>query len=184
MARLFFLFITVPLFELWLLITIGEHLGATPTIAIVFVTGLLGIALLKQQGRRVLATARERLQQGRVPGQQIAEGLLLFASGAFLMTPGVLTDLTGLALLLPPVRAWAGRRLIAWFKKNARPMPGPTGFTVGADPFGSPIFKADARVLSPEEVAARERERAAGQAAPQLGNGSGEDPTGSSEDMR
>ncbi len=173
MAKWLFLFIVVPLFELWLLISIGEQLGATTTIAIVFVTGMLGIALVKQQGRRVLANARERLQQGKVPGQQIAEGLLLFASGAFLMTPGVVTDLTGLALLIPSVRAWAGRRLIAWFKKNARPMPGPQGFRVGADAFGAPIFEADARVLSPEELAERERTREAGRAAPQLEAGDG-----------
>ncbi len=152
----FLLFFVLPLVELWLLITIGEHLGATPTVALVLVTGLAGVTLVKRQGRATLQTLQQRLARGEVPSQQIAEGALLLFSGAFLMTPGVITDATGLLLLVPPLRAWCAKRLVGHFGKHVKHVR--MAPPVGADGFG-PIYQADARVLTPEEVAARDEQR-------------------------
>ncbi len=110
--RLLLLFTTVPLIELALLVEIGKRVGLAATIALVLTTGVLGAWLAKREGLRTLARLRRELQQGRMPAEPLLDGLMILVAGAVLLTPGLLTDLFGFTLLIPPARA-AVRRLVA-----------------------------------------------------------------------
>ncbi|PRQ02625.1 FxsA family protein [Enhygromyxa salina] len=104
LGRLFLLFTLVPLVELYLLVTLGGLMGAGPTIALVAVTGLLGSWLARREGRKAIASYREALSKGQLPEDGIVSGLLILAGGVMLITPGILTDVFGLAMMVPPVR--------------------------------------------------------------------------------
>lgn len=95
------LFIVMPIVEMWLLITIGSYIGALSTIALVLLTALMGIGLLREQGVSTLWRGREKLQQGKIPAQEMMEGIVLAVSGALLLTPGFVTDTIGFLGLLP-----------------------------------------------------------------------------------
>jgi UPF0716 protein FxsA len=114
-GRLALLFVLVPVVELMLLIRMGQWLGFWPTVAFVVVTGWAGATLARLEGLRVLARFQQELAMGRIPGQAILDGAAVLMGGAFLLAPGVLTDLTGLALLFPPTRRiiqrWVRKRL-------------------------------------------------------------------------
>ncbi len=121
--RLFCAFVLVPLLELALLIRLGTLVGAWPTLALVVGTGLLGAALARREGTRALLALRRDLAEGRLPAQSLVAGASVLVGGAFLLTPGVLTDLAGLFLLLPVTRRlvfrWARRRMEAGIATGA-----------------------------------------------------------------
>lgn len=105
MLKFLLLFTIVPLVELWLLIEIGRLWGALPTVLMVGATGFLGVILLKAQGVMVLYRMREEINKGVMPSGSIFEGILLLLGGAFLVTPGLITDLVGFSFLIPITRA-------------------------------------------------------------------------------
>lgn len=111
LGRLLLLFIVVPLVELMLLIRLGEAIGLLPTIGIVIATGAAGAALARGQGVRVLFRIRQDLEMGRMPVGEMIDGLLILVAGALLLTPGLLTDIAGLAVLLPGPRGFLKRRI-------------------------------------------------------------------------
>lgn len=102
--RLLILFITVPLLELSIFLQLGTKIGIPTTIAIVIITGFLGAWLTKNQGVKVLLRYQEAIQSGKIPHQELIDGLLILVAGAVLLTPGFLTDAIGFSLLIPPVR--------------------------------------------------------------------------------
>ena len=111
------LFIVVPLAELYVILKVGDAIGAVWTIALLAADSLLGALLLRTQGRSVWRRFNEALAAGRMPHREVVDGVLVVFGGAFLITPGFLTDIVGLLLLLPPTRsviagwsrdAWAG----------------------------------------------------------------------------
>jgi UPF0716 protein FxsA len=104
MARILLLFTLVPLLELALLIEIGRRIGTIATLALILITGVLGAFLARRQGLAVLQRVRSELHQGRLPGQPIADGVLILLAGAMLITPGILTDALGFACLIPATR--------------------------------------------------------------------------------
>lgn len=104
MFRLAVLFLVVPLVELALLIQIGERVGLLPTIALVVVTGVVGGLLARHQGLSTWRKFNNRLAGGKLPGQELADGVIILVAGALLITPGLLTDLAGLCGLLPFTR--------------------------------------------------------------------------------
>jgi UPF0716 protein FxsA len=106
LARLGLLFVLVPLLELILLVRLGDVIGLWPTLGLVVFTGVTGAALARAEGLRVLFQFQRELAQGRLPGQALQDAIAVLVGGAFLLTPGVLTDLAGFALLLPPTRRW------------------------------------------------------------------------------
>ena len=114
MPFLVLLFILVPTLELVLLIRLGSIVGLLPTVAIVFITAALGASLLRREGFSTLMKARERLDSGQVPANELVEGGLLVMSGAFLLTPGFITDSVGFACLVPSLR----RRMAAAILKR------------------------------------------------------------------
>lgn len=104
------LFILVPLAELAILIKLGEIIGVGATILLVISTAVLGVSLLKRQGLAALARARSSMDAGEFPIESVIDGVCLLVAGAFLLTPGLLTDTIGFLLLVPAFR----RRLAHW----------------------------------------------------------------------
>ena len=104
MRYLFLIFVITPVVEMWLLITVGNHLGALPTIGLVLLTAFIGINLLRAQGFETLWRGRRKFEEGQLPAQEIAEGIILAVCGALLLTPGFVTDVIGFAGLVPPIR--------------------------------------------------------------------------------
>jgi UPF0716 protein FxsA len=104
LLRLLLLFTLVPFLELILLLWIAEQTNWIFTVALVIFTGVLGAALARHEGLRCLREVRQRLNRGEVPAGSLVDALLIFIAGALLVTPGVLTDLAGFSLLVPPVR--------------------------------------------------------------------------------
>ena len=99
------LFIVVPIAELYVLIQIGQAIGVLPTIALLILDSVLGAALMRAQGRAAWMRFNRALAEGRVPGREVMDGALVIFGGALLLTPGFLSDILGLILLLPPTRA-------------------------------------------------------------------------------
>ena len=98
-------FIVVPIAELYVLIQIGQAIGILPTIALLILDSILGAALMRSQGRAAWMRFNGALAEGRVPGREVLDGALVIFGGALLLTPGFLSDILGLILLLPPTRA-------------------------------------------------------------------------------
>lgn len=95
----------IPLADAALLVVVADSLGWPATVALVVLTGLLGTLLVRAEGRHTLRTASEKLQRGEPPADELLDGALLVAAGAFLLTPGLVTDALGFLLALPPTRA-------------------------------------------------------------------------------
>jgi UPF0716 protein FxsA len=106
------LFIVVPLAELYVILKVGDAIGALWTILLLAADSVLGSLLLRAQGRSVWRRFNETMAAGRVPHRELIDGVLIVFGGAFLITPGFLTDIVGLLLLLPPTRSVI-RRVVA-----------------------------------------------------------------------
>jgi UPF0716 protein FxsA len=117
LLRLVILFVGLPLLELVILIQLGRWMGLWPTIGLVVITGIVGASLAKAQGLGAWLRIRGELQDGRVPVNDLMDGLLILIGGVVLLTPGLLTDLFGLSLLLPDVRRRARRFLRRRFER-------------------------------------------------------------------
>lgn len=105
MPLLFVLFIVAPLVELYVIIQVGQSLGALNTIGLLVLDSVLGAVLMRSQGRSVWRRFNAALQAGKPPTREILDGALVIFGGALLLTPGFLTDILGLLLLAPPSRA-------------------------------------------------------------------------------
>jgi UPF0716 protein FxsA len=112
MPLLILVFIVVPIAELYVIFKVGDSIGWLPTLAILVADSLLGTWLLKSQGKAVWQRFQQTMQAGRVPHREVFDGVLVIFGGAFLITPGFLTDIVGVLLLLPPTRAVFRRWLI------------------------------------------------------------------------
>lgn len=106
------LFIAVPVIEIGVFIQVGGLIGLWPTLAIVILTAVAGTALLRQQGLSVMGRAQESLNRGEMPLREVFDGACLLLAGALLLTPGFVTDATGLMLFLPPVRDALRRTIV------------------------------------------------------------------------
>jgi UPF0716 protein FxsA len=118
-ALLFLLFLVVPFAELYVLIKVGQVIGALPTIGLLIAVSVIGAWLVKREGFATLARARERIDAGQVPGREIVDGVLILFAGALLVSPGFLTDVVGVLLLLPPVRATLRGTTVRWLARRA-----------------------------------------------------------------
>jgi UPF0716 protein FxsA len=106
------LFLLVPLAELYVIYQVGDAIGVVWTLLLLAADSLLGSLLLRSQGRAVWRRFNDNLAQGRMPHREVLDGVLVIFGGAFLITPGFLTDIVGLTLLLPPSRAVIRRFLV------------------------------------------------------------------------
>jgi UPF0716 protein FxsA len=111
MALLVLLFIVVPIAEIYVIIKVGQAIGALWTIALLIADSLIGARLLAWQGRTAWRRLREAIAAGRMPHKELIDGAMVVVGGALLLTPGFITDVLGAVLLIPPTRA-AIRRLL------------------------------------------------------------------------
>ena len=111
-AVLLLLFVVVPLVELYVIIQVGQAIGAVPTIALVLAVSVLGSMLMRSQGRAAWRRFQAAVAEGRTPAREVLDGVLVIFGGAFLLTPGFVTDVVGVVLLLPPTRALVRRGLV------------------------------------------------------------------------
>ena len=109
------LFIVVPIAELAVLIQVGQAIGVWWTIALLVADAILGSMLARSQGRAVWRRFNEALQAGRAPAREVMDGALVLFGGALLLTPGFLSDILGIVLLLPPTRALVRAILVRRF---------------------------------------------------------------------
>lgn len=129
-------FVVMPFLELWLLIQIGERIGFWPTLWIVLGTGLLGGVLARYQGGRAWREIFAAMREGRAPKRELVAGALFLFGAALLLTPGVITDAVGFALMVPAVRRGLGGWLIRRVKESDRVQTF-TSFGPGAGGFGA-----------------------------------------------
>src|SRR5215204_3033476 len=131
------LFIVVPIAELAILIQIGQLIGIWWTIALLVADAVLGSLLARSQGRVTWRRFNEALRSGRPPAREVMDGALVLFGGALLLTPGFLSDILGLVLLLPPSRAVVRAVLVRRFAgRMAASMAAPR--PAGARPRGAP----------------------------------------------
>ena len=133
-AKLLLLFITVPLLEFFLLMKIGSRIGIAPTFATILITGFLGAWLTKVQGLRTLNRFRQAGAEGRLPHQEVMDGVMILVAGAVLLTPGFLTDAVGFLLLVPPVRAVLRKFLAKYLKGRIQVVGSGMGMERNTDP--------------------------------------------------
>ena len=126
MPLLLLLFVAVPAAEIYVLIQVGQAIGALPTVLLLVADALVGAWLSRREGRRAWRALQEAIVAHRVPAKEVADGALVVLGGAFLLTPGFLTDVIGVLCLLPPTRALLRRaltRVVA--RRLSKPGAGP-----------------------------------------------------------
>ncbi len=148
MPFLVLLFIIVPIAEIYVIIQVGQAIGALPTVALLIVDSIVGAWLLRSQGRRSWASFRETLATGRMPHREILNGALVILGGAFLLTPGFLTDIVGLLLLIPPTRHFIGRGVMRLLLRRG---PLRWGTVVMPQPGRRPPARPHAEPVDPDE---------------------------------
>ena len=114
LLKLLILFVVLPLLDLWLLFTLADGMVSyIVTVGVVVATGIVGASLAKRQGLAAWKNFNAELGRGALPADAMLDGVLILLAGAVLITPGLITDAIGLALLVPPLRRVIRRRLIA-----------------------------------------------------------------------
>lgn len=117
-SRLLLLIIVVPFVELCLLLLLGELTAWYVPILFILGTGLLGTWLTRTQGLTVYRRIQNELAAGRMPTDSMIDGVMIFVAGVLLVMPGVLSDILGISAMIPPVRAFYRRQLVAWFHRT------------------------------------------------------------------
>jgi UPF0716 protein FxsA len=118
LVRLIILFTIVPLAELYILLKVGKYLGAFLTILIVVITGILGGLLARSQGLSIYQSIRDDMGNGIVPTDGLLDGLFILIAGILLVTPGLMTDISGFLLMVPILRKWIKVHLKNRLKRN------------------------------------------------------------------
>jgi UPF0716 protein FxsA len=127
---LLLIFIVIPLIELAVILKVNSFIGIGWTLGLIIITAFVGVRLLKQQGISTLLRANQKMQQGQMPAQELAEGFLLALAGALLLTPGFVTDAVGFTLLVPATRKALVHKVIAFIAPR---MMSKSGFQSTAD---------------------------------------------------
>jgi UPF0716 protein FxsA len=112
--KLFIAFAVLPVLEIYVLIQVGTRIGAANTVILVLLSALIGAWLARLEGMRTLLKIRENMSRGIMPAEELLDALLIFIAGAVLLTPGFITDVLGLLVLLPPTR----NRFKRWLRKK------------------------------------------------------------------
>ena len=116
--KLMLLFVLTPLVELAILIYLGTIIGALYTILIVVATGILGAFMARNQGLATLSRIRSNFKRGIIPSSELFHGALILAGGLLLLTPGVITDIVGFAVLVPQTRRLIGRWILSLIRRR------------------------------------------------------------------
>jgi UPF0716 protein FxsA len=122
LLKLFLAFTLIPVIELYLLIKLGATIGPLYTLLLVIITGAVGAYLARLQGLEAMLRVKSRLQQGEPPAEEMLDALIIFIAGIVLLTPGLLTDISGLLLLLPATRLrfkiWLRQKFNQWVQNS------------------------------------------------------------------
>ncbi len=145
-GRLLILFITIPILELCIFMMLGSRLGIPTTLAIIVITAFLGAFLTKSQGLKALTNYQQALAQGKLPHEEVMDGLMILIAGAVLMTPGFLTDTIGFSLLIPSVRTIV-KSLLKQSLKNKVSVVGETMGSPTAERNGPQVINVEAEVI-------------------------------------
>lgn len=147
-------FIAVPVIEIAVFIEVGGWIGLWPTIGVVILTAIIGTGLLRQQGISILFRIQENLEANKLPVRELFDGVCLVIAGAFLLTPGFVTDSLGFALFVPPIRqaiaGWIGQKIVT--RADVRFHPGHGGPQTGPHrgPGGGPAHPGGADIIDGE----------------------------------
>lgn len=120
LGKLVLAFVVVPLVDLYVLLLVAGRIGGLETFALVILTGIVGGALAKSQGAQTVRRLQYRASRGESPSSELADGALILVGAALLVTPGLITDAVGFALLLPFVRPHVRSVLSSYFAKKVR----------------------------------------------------------------
>lgn len=115
--RLFLLFTIIPMIEIYVLIKVGQHIGAFNTIGFIILTGIVGAYLARAQGFYIIAKIQSELQRGQMPTDSLTDGLIILVGAVLLVTPGFVTDTIGFVLLIPQTRQLLKQFATAQFRK-------------------------------------------------------------------
>lgn len=154
MGRLFLLFTVVPLVELYLLIAVGRVLGPVATIALVLLTGAVGAWFARLEGAKVIRRWQDAMARQQLPKDGVIDGFLIFIGGLMLITPGILTDIAGLSMVMPPTRRVIAGAVRVWFERQIASgrvqvyAPGYNGARVG----GPDVIDVQGEVIEVVEV--------------------------------
>ncbi len=129
-AILLFLLLSIPLLEIYLLISVGRIIGAGSTVLLLIVTAILGAWLLRLQGLQTLSKVQAATQAGKVPAVELVDGVILLVCGVALLTPGFFTDAIGFIALVPSIRRRAAEGLLRHFSNRL-------GVQINVHPYGS-----------------------------------------------
>jgi UPF0716 protein FxsA len=133
MAVLVVALLLVPIAEIYVIVQVGQAIGAGPTILLLIADSVIGAWLVRHEGRRAWQNLNRSLHAGRMPTKELADGGLLLVGGTLLLAPGFLTDILGYFLVLPFTRPIARRILVAWMVSRVQVI-GPGGPTVFRGP--------------------------------------------------
>ena len=117
---IFLLFIFIPLIEIAIFISIGSNIGILNTVAIILITALVGIFLVRRQGMSLLFNAQKNMSQGIMPAEEIKGGIFLLVSGLLLITPGFFTDFIGFSVFIKPVQNFIASYAKKYFESRIR----------------------------------------------------------------
>ena len=117
---IFLLFIFIPIIEIAIFISIGSNIGILNTVAIILITALVGIFLVRRQGMSLLFNAQKNMSQGIMPTEEIKGGIFLLISGLLLITPGFFTDCIGFSMFLKPVQNFVAQKAKKYFSSHMR----------------------------------------------------------------
>jgi UPF0716 protein FxsA len=133
------LFVVVPVLEIYVLIRIGQVIGAWWTVLLLIADGFLGSWLMKREGARAWAALRVALQSGRMPTRELADAALILVGGTLLVTPGFVSDVAGVFCVLPLTRPLARRALTRFLTRRllAAASPAPVGGTAAGSAPGA-----------------------------------------------
>ena len=117
---IFLIFILIPIIEISIFITVGSNIGILNTIAIILLTAIIGIFLVRRRGLSLLFSARQNMYDGVMPTNEIKGGIYLLISGLLLITPGFFTDCIGFAVFLKPVQDFISQKAKNYFVSRTR----------------------------------------------------------------
>jgi UPF0716 protein FxsA len=161
------LFVVVPILEIYVIIQVGQAIGAWWTIALLIADSVIGSMLMRSQGRAAWRRFQVALAEGRMPAREVVDGVLVIFGGAFLLTPGFCSDIVGALLLLPPTRAVIRRFIVRRFSfrmlsdlpspgmpgaGRRRPRGGPGGPGAGAGAPGDEFVEGTATEIDPRRL--------------------------------
>jgi UPF0716 protein FxsA len=120
MPVLIFLFIALPIAEIFVILQVGRAIGVLPTVGLMLLTAIVGGALARSQGRSTWRRFNDAMRAGKVPGGEVLDGAMIIFGGALLLSPGFITDLLGISLLVPPSRA-SYKRVLRGVARRTKP---------------------------------------------------------------